>query len=67
MNRFDAPHLAAHDIAEFFEHWLRRIDWRRDLHFHTRTTIDTLDYSGQGLNRGSKVVMAAAGVQRFVT
>jgi 4-hydroxy-3-polyprenylbenzoate decarboxylase len=61
VNRFDAPNLAARDIAEFFDHWLRRIDWRRDLHFHTRTTIDTLDYSGQGLNRGSKVVMAAAG------
>jgi 4-hydroxy-3-polyprenylbenzoate decarboxylase len=31
------------------------------LHFQTRTTIDTLDYSGSGLNEGSKVVMAAAG------
>jgi 4-hydroxy-3-polyprenylbenzoate decarboxylase len=31
------------------------------LHFHTRTTIDTLDYSGGGFNQGSKVVMAAAG------
>jgi 4-hydroxy-3-polyprenylbenzoate decarboxylase len=61
VNRFDAPQLAAHNIREFFEHWLRRIDWRRDLHFHTRTTIDTLDYSGRGLNCGSKVIMAAAG------
>ena len=38
-----------------------RVDWRRDLHFQTRTTIDTLDYSGTGLNEGSKVVIAAAG------
>ncbi|HXE98429.1 MAG TPA: hypothetical protein VN642_18650, partial [Dongiaceae bacterium] len=28
------------------------------------TTIDTLDYSGQGLNEGSKVVIAAAGPVR---
>jgi 4-hydroxy-3-polyprenylbenzoate decarboxylase len=39
-------------------------DWRRDLHFQTRTTIDTLDYSGEGLNKGSKVVIAAAGPKR---
>ncbi len=35
-----------------------------DLHFQTRTTIDTLDYSGNGLNAGSKVVIAAAGPRR---
>ena len=37
------------------------MDWSRDLHFQTRTTIDTLDYSGSGLNAGSKLVIAAAG------
>lgn len=57
----DAPNLDIHDIAAFLRHWLERIDWQRDLHFHTRTTIDTLDYSGSGFNEGSKVVMAAAG------
>jgi len=50
-----------HDIAGFFRHVLQRVDWRRDLHFQTRTTIDTLDYTGTGLNQGSKVVVAAAG------
>jgi 4-hydroxy-3-polyprenylbenzoate decarboxylase len=40
---------------------LERVDWSRDLHFQTCTTIDTLDYSGSGLNEGSKVVIAAAG------
>ena len=40
---------------------LQRVDWRRDLHFQTRTTIDTLDYSGGGFNQGSKVVIAAVG------
>src|SRR5690606_33021129 len=45
----------------FLMHVLSRMDFARDLHFHTRTTIDTLDYSGEGLNSGSKVVFAAAG------
>jgi 4-hydroxy-3-polyprenylbenzoate decarboxylase len=40
---------------------LRRSDWRRDLHFQTRTTIDTLDYSGRGFNQGSKLIIAATG------
>ena len=46
---------------EYFTHFLERVDWERDLHFQTKTTIDTLDYSGDGLNEGSKVVVAAAG------
>ncbi|MEC7444773.1 MAG: UbiD family decarboxylase, partial [Planctomycetota bacterium] len=33
-----------HEIADFFQHMLARVDWRRDLHFQTQTTIDTLDY-----------------------
>ncbi len=57
----DDQELKINDIPAFLRHLLLRIDWRRDLHFQTRTTIDTLDYSGSGLNRGSKVVMAAAG------
>jgi len=57
----DNPMLDIHDIPAFFQHLLERIDWRRDLHFQTATTIDTLDYSGHGLNQGSKVIMAAVG------
>ena len=57
----DAPDLDIHDIPAFFRHLLERVDWRRDLHFQTRTTLDTLDYSGDGLNRGSKVLVAACG------
>lgn len=49
------------DIAAYFSHILERFDPQRDLHFQTRTTMDTLDYSGEGLNQGSKVVIAAAG------
>lgn len=40
---------------------LERIDLKRDIHFQTNTTIDTLDYSGNGLNQGSKVILAACG------
>lgn len=43
------------------EYVLERIDLSRDVHFYTNTTIDTLDYSGTGLNSGSKVVFAAYG------
>ncbi len=56
----DAP-IHAKDISNFFSHVLSRIDWRRDLHFQTKTTIDTLDYSGSGWNAGSKLIMACRG------
>ncbi|MBW3543751.1 MAG: UbiD family decarboxylase, partial [Planctomycetes bacterium] len=59
--REDDPRLDVHDVAAFLEHILRRVDWQSDLHFQTRTTIDTLDYSGTGLNEGSKLIIAAAG------
>src|SRR5581483_5651991 len=62
--REDDPQLDVHDIPAFFRHLLERADWRTDLHFQTATTIDTLDYSGSGLNEGSKLVVAAAGPPR---
>lgn len=60
----DNPSLDIHDVTGFFTHILERIDLSRDLHFHTNTTIDTLDYTGDGLNAGSKVVFAAAGAKK---
>jgi 4-hydroxy-3-polyprenylbenzoate decarboxylase len=62
--REDDETLQVDDEAAFLQHVLARMDFRRDLHFQTRTTIDTLDYSGTGLNAGSKVVMAAAGAPK---
>jgi 4-hydroxy-3-polyprenylbenzoate decarboxylase len=59
--REDDEQLTTHGIREFLLHVLSRMNFRRDLHFHTQTTIDTLDYTGTGLNAGSKVVLAAAG------
>ena len=55
----NAPNV--NNEKEYFSHFLERVNWKRDLHFQTKTTIDTLDYSGDWLNEGSKVVVAAAG------
>ncbi|MFA4869931.1 MAG: UbiD family decarboxylase [Pedobacter sp.] len=62
--REDDETLDTNDLSGFMQHILSRIDFKTDLHFHTHTTIDTLDYSGDGLNSGSKVVFAAAGAKR---
>lgn len=56
--------LSTHREEEFMHYVLERIDLRRDLHFQTNTTIDTLDYSGTGLNTGSKVIFAACGSKK---
>jgi 4-hydroxy-3-polyprenylbenzoate decarboxylase len=53
--------LNTHDVEGYLQYVLRRINLERDIHFYTRTTIDTLDYSGTALNSGSKVVLAAYG------
>jgi len=60
----DDPSLSTKDPGRFMQYVLERIDLTRDIHFHTNTTIDTLDYSGTGLNAGSKVVFAAYGERK---
>ncbi|MGB0882613.1 MAG: UbiD family decarboxylase [Vicingaceae bacterium] len=60
-NKADNPDLSCDDIEAHLTHILERVDWTRDIHFQTKTTIDTLDYSGTGINQGSKVVIAAVG------
>lgn len=60
----DNPDLDIHDEVSFLRHIFERFDPTRDLHFHTKTTIDTLDYTGEDLNAGSKVVFAAAGEKK---
>jgi 4-hydroxy-3-polyprenylbenzoate decarboxylase len=60
----DSNQLTTHDIEAYMTYLLERIDLTRDVHFYTNTTIDTLDYSGTGLNSGSKVVFAAYGEQQ---
>ena len=53
--------LHVHDIAAYLQFIFERMDTRRDIHFYTNTSIDTLDYSGTSINQGSKVVFAACG------
>lgn len=60
----DTGRLSVHHIADFFRFVLERADWENDLHFQTQTTMDTLDYSGTGLNAGSKVIIAVCGAKR---
>ena len=57
----DLNQLTTHNEAIFLQYVLERLHTDRDVHFHTNTTMDTLDYSGTGLNTGSKVVFAAYG------
>ena len=57
----ETNHLSTHHVQEYFEFILARLDLANDIHFYTKTTMDTLDYSGDGLNTGSKVVIAAYG------
>ena len=57
----DTNQLHANHVQQYLEYIFERIDFTRDLHFYTNTTIDTLDYSGTGLNTGSKLVLAAYG------
>jgi len=57
----DTNQLSTHHVQEYFEYILSRLDLSNDIHFYTKTTMDTLDYSGEGLNSGSKVVIAAYG------
>ena len=60
------PEITTHTVAQFFQFMLERVNLEQDLHFYTNTTIDTLDYSGTGLNSGSKLVVAAYGKERRI-
>ena len=57
----DANKLSIQNIQDYLHFILQRIDLSRDVHFYTKISIDTLDYSGESLNSGSKVVLAAYG------
>ena len=61
VNDTNAKKLDVNNVTEFFEYMLSRMNFSNDLHFYTNTTMDTLDYSGDGLNSGSKLVLAAYG------
>jgi 4-hydroxy-3-polyprenylbenzoate decarboxylase len=60
-NESDTNKLDVNNVPEFLQYMLSRMDFSNDMHFYTNTTMDTLDYSGDGLNTGSKLVLAAYG------
>lgn len=60
----DAPGLSCRDVRGFLQHMLERTDFSRDLHFITRSGCDTLDYSGEALHEGSRLMWTAAGEKR---
>jgi 4-hydroxy-3-polyprenylbenzoate decarboxylase len=57
----DSNQLSTHNVPAYLQFLLECIDLNSDIHFYTKTTMDTLDYSGENLNAGSKVVIAAYG------
>ena len=61
INDTNAKPLDVNNVPAFLQYMLSRMDFSNDLHFYTNTTMDTLDYSGDGLNTGSKLVLAAYG------
>lgn len=57
----EANTVDCNQVESFFKYVLERLDFKRDFHFYTKTSIDTLDYSGETINEGSKLVVAAYG------
>lgn len=58
---YDEKVPPCHHVQKFIQYVLERLDLNRDVHFYTHTALDTLDYSGAALNKGSKLVLAAYG------
>lgn len=48
-------------FSQVLTHVLERVDWRRDLMIFSETSMDTLDYAGAELNKGSKGVILGLG------
>ena len=53
--------LSTRKVKEFFKYVLERTDFSRDLHFLTKFTADTLDYTDSVLHEGSKLIWAVCG------
>ena len=63
---YDEKVPSCYNVKEFIQYVLERIDLTRDVHFYTHTPLDTLDYTGLALNKGSKLVLAAYGRKKRV-
>lgn len=53
--------LSLRDFRAVFEHVLARVSWPTDLYVFSNSAMDTLDYAGPEVNRGSKGVMLGVG------
>ena len=53
------------DFGPLFHHILERCDFRTDLHIISNISLDTLDYTGPEINRGSKAIFLGLGDKRF--
>lgn len=49
------------DFRAVLVHLLERVDWSRDLYVFGRLSMDTLDYAGPEVNKGSKGVLLGMG------
>ncbi len=49
------------DFAGLLEHILARVNWETDLYIFSNLSMDTLDYTGPEVNKGSKGVIVGLG------
>ena len=49
------------DFRSVLQYVLERVDWRKDLYIFSELSMDTLDYSGPTVNKGSKGVLLGMG------
>ncbi|MEI8256441.1 MAG: 4-hydroxybenzoate decarboxylase, partial [Deltaproteobacteria bacterium] len=59
----DTP-MDLRDFRTVFSHVLSRVDWETDLYVFSNASMDTLDYAGPEVNKGSKGVILALGDAR---
>jgi UbiD family decarboxylase len=53
------------DFKSLFMHILERCDFRTDLHIFSNISLDSLDYTGPEINRGSKAIFLGLGEKKF--
>ncbi len=49
------------DFPRFLEHLLARVNWETDLYIFSNLSMDSLDYTGPEVNKGSKGVIVGLG------
>src|SRR5947207_16262 len=50
-----------HDFPRVLEHVLARVNWETDFFIFSNTSMDTLDYTSNKVNQGSKAIMMGLG------